>query len=92
MRKAWKVLFSKGKHKKGLKEIRSLMGLCPQAELKGTEDVEQFAQWLQDSFDYLAMVPYFLPQLLTITPLCVGVSLALVSLAIDAPNAYQICR
>lgn len=57
MRKAWKVLFAKGKLKQGREDIRSLMGLCPQAELKGTEDVEQFAQWLQGSFDYLAMVP-----------------------------------
>jgi len=56
MRKAWKALFAKGGHSDGRQDIRSLMGLCPQAELRGMEDVTEFAQWLQGAFDFLAMV------------------------------------
>ncbi len=56
IRRAWKVLFDWGKKKDRLEDIRSSMQLCPQASLKGEDDVEDLAMWLQGSFDFLAMV------------------------------------
>ena len=57
IRKAWKVLFDWGSRQDALKDIRSSMQLCPQAELRGKADVQDLANWLQGSFDFLAMVP-----------------------------------
>ena len=55
IRRAWKVLFKWGKEQDRLEDIRSSMQLCPQAPLKDEDDVKDLAEWLQGSFDFLAM-------------------------------------
>ncbi len=60
LRKAWASLFAMGMHRKGRRAIKEAMGLCPDVALRGPSDVTALAQWLQEAWDYLAMVIYFI--------------------------------
>lgn len=57
IRKAWKVLFKNGESKHGRQTIREATRLCKDTQLD-KDDILSFAQWLQASFDYLAMVRF----------------------------------
>ena len=65
IRRAWKVLFEWGRKKDRLDDIRSSIQLCPQASLESKDDVNELAEWLQGSFDFLAMARFPLGSQLT---------------------------
>lgn len=58
LRKGWASLFALGKHSGGQKTIASAMNLCHGVPLKNDSHVTALAQWLQEAWDYMAMVLY----------------------------------
>lgn len=57
MQKGWSTLFEMGQQRRGRGFISKAMRLCPHAALDNDADVLQLAQWLQEAWDYMAMVP-----------------------------------
>ena len=53
LRRAWQQLKEWGSNGEGREAIREAMQLCPAANLADDDDVDQLAQWAQNSFDYL---------------------------------------
>ena len=56
MRKGWQVLLNAGGSESGRKLISDAMNLCPHSTVTSKDDAVLLAQWLQNAWDYLAMV------------------------------------
>jgi len=56
MRKGWQVLLNAANSESGRKLIEDAMRLCPHSSVNSKSDGVLLAQWLQNAWDYLAMV------------------------------------
>ena len=56
MRKGWQVLINAGDSESGRKLITEATHMCPQSAVESKEDAKALAEWLQNAWDYLAMV------------------------------------
>jgi hypothetical protein len=56
MRKGWQILLNAGDSESGRKLISDAMRLCPHSTVDSKDDALALALWLQNAWDYLAMV------------------------------------
>ena len=56
MRKGWQLLLNAASSESGRKLIENAMRLCPHSKVNSKSDGVLLAQWLQNAWDYLAMV------------------------------------
>ena len=59
LRKGWQVLLNAANSESGRKLIEDAMRLCPHSRVDSKSDGILLAQWLQNAWDYLAMVGSF---------------------------------